>query len=400
MISAVILASSLLLSSGGSGDQVHVLAYHAFLRKNNQYCFSLDELQAQCHRLTKEGYRFITFDDFRQGHYQGKKNVLLTVDDGNRSCYAAFYHVLKPMGIYPLLAIYPAVIGKKKYALTWEQLCRLQRDGCAIAAHGYYHLHLNRKLYLRDPVSFRREIMLSQKILQKKLGITVDVFVYPYGGRCRRTIELVHKAGYRYAFTVEPASVNPGSALDAYQVPRYMLTRHNVTAVFHAMRRRSRAGGVMVAGKAHKVKGGFLKKQGGEVYRAVTVPVLKRPASHEIRRVHEEGFRIALKWEMPDILAHSRQKEKYLYPVESFTREVKATKDEKGEVHASYTLPVGKKIMTSEKDKIQNLLERLRRFYRQKGREHSGLYRSFWQRSGKRFVEIDRNIKGFFPSKK
>lgn len=135
--------------------------------KNNQYCFSLKELEWQCRSLVRQGYRFVSFEDFQNGKLKGSANILLTIDDGNRSSYDAYYHVLKPLGIRPLLAIYPAVVGNKKYALTWEQLRRLKRDGCTIAAHGYYHLHLNKRLYLRDPVSFKREIIKSRKVLEK-----------------------------------------------------------------------------------------------------------------------------------------------------------------------------------------------------------------------------------------
>ena len=56
------------------------------------------------------------------GRITGTKNVLVTIDDGNRSVYEAFQKVFKPNGIRPLLAIYPNIIDKKKYALTWDQL--------------------------------------------------------------------------------------------------------------------------------------------------------------------------------------------------------------------------------------------------------------------------------------
>ena len=40
--------------------------------------------------------------------------MLCCIDDGNRSVGRAYREVLAPMGIKPLLAIYPNIIGRRK----------------------------------------------------------------------------------------------------------------------------------------------------------------------------------------------------------------------------------------------------------------------------------------------
>ena len=66
----------------------------------------------------------------RRGPGQGgDRNIMISIDDRNQTVYRAYHDVLKPLHIRPLLAIYPNIIGKRKYALTWEQLRELAADG-------------------------------------------------------------------------------------------------------------------------------------------------------------------------------------------------------------------------------------------------------------------------------
>jgi|GEM_PF-1997373 len=395
MISTLILSCSLLLAPAEKGTKVHILAYHAFLQRNNQYCFSLDELRRQCMLLQKRGYQFITFDDFRRGRVTGRGNILLTVDDGNRSVYDAYYQVLKPLAIRPLLAIYPNIIGKKKYALTWEQLRRLKHDGCTIAAHGYYHLHLNERLYRRDPVSFKREIYKSRSLLEKKLGGTVDIFVYPFGGRFARTVELVKKAGYRYAFTVESGSVDPGALADPLQVPRYMLTRHNVTALLGTLKKSSQTKYIAVL---KKLTGGFDASSGGGYGPMVVLPV-KKPEPAEIRHVHEEGYKIDLKWPLEPVLSYHKKETRYLYHVVTVSSDEDAdlALNEKRETPPG--LYVSAVYAGSDENGPRGFARRVKSFYFKTSIEHGAVYPAFYNRFRSRVYEIERYIRKKFTSK-
>jgi len=179
--------------------------------------------------LRDHGYKFITLNDLlNKGHGSGRE-VLITIDDGNRSVYAAYREVFKPMGIKPVLAIYPNIIERQPYALTWQQLKELSDDGCDIAAHGFYHLKINQKLYDQDQRSFNLEIYKSKEILEKKLGKGIHTFIYPFGLCTEIAITNLKKAGYRTAFTIERKRVrNPVSAHhDPYRLPRFMMTRSN-----------------------------------------------------------------------------------------------------------------------------------------------------------------------------
>ena len=207
---------------------VNVIGYHAFTGSGNLYSFSIDELRLQIDFLSDMGYSFVSHDDIIKGNITGSKNILVTVDDGHKSAHKAWRKVFKPRDINPLLAVYPAVIGRTGFALTWEQLLEMADAGCEVASHGYYHLKINRELYDKDPDAFMREIYYSKEVLEKRLGRPVDLFVYPYGIKSDLTVEHLKKAGYDYAYSVSAGSlISPPEADAAYDLPRYLFTREN-----------------------------------------------------------------------------------------------------------------------------------------------------------------------------
>ena len=120
-------------------------------------------------RLKERSLRFVTMADIERGLVSGPRNVLVCIDDGNRSVMRAYREVLAPMGIKPLLAIYPNIIGRRKYALGWDELRALAAGGCEIAAHGFFHLHVNDKLYARNRRYFMDEIHKSKRVLEEKM---------------------------------------------------------------------------------------------------------------------------------------------------------------------------------------------------------------------------------------
>ncbi len=227
-IKLFLTAAIFLFSLSAARAEVFVLCYHSFLGKPRvQYDFNLQELRAQLRQLKESGFRFVTYDDVLKGRVTGSRNIMVTIDDGNRSVYRAYWDVFRPMGIKPMLSIYPFIIGKKEYVLTWKQLKELSDDGCEIASHGYFHLKVNRDLYQKKPRDFRQEIYKSKKTLEEKLGKNVTVFIYPFGLWSDITIQTLREAGYHHAFTIINGPVKTPISLnrEPYQLKRYMLTR-------------------------------------------------------------------------------------------------------------------------------------------------------------------------------
>jgi len=232
-IPALVLVILLCLAGGWdpayTADQkVFVLCYHSFLgNKRFGGDISMQELRSQMDYFQSKGFHFISFADLLEGSVTGTQNLLLVIDDGNQSVYPAYQEILKPRHIKPMLAIYPSIIGKKSFALTWDQLKELSKDGCDIAAHGYYHELMNQKFYDKDKKGFLREIYDAKETLEKNLNKKITAFVYPNGVRADITKKTLKDAGYSYAFTItwgpvlSPISLNK----DPYELSRYMIWR-------------------------------------------------------------------------------------------------------------------------------------------------------------------------------
>jgi peptidoglycan/xylan/chitin deacetylase (PgdA/CDA1 family) len=222
-----------------SDDIVHILGYHSFINGHrSKYDFSIDEFRTQIRYFIKRGYRFVSFSDVIDGKIDGRKNILITIDDGNRSIYRAYQEVLRPLNIKPLLAIYPSIIGRR-YALSWNQLEELSSDGCEIAAHGLYHKKMSQRLYQVNKKSYLNEICKSKSILERGLKNRIRVFVYPYGLYIDEVFKHLEKAGYEYALTVRDDSLTlPISRLEnPYEIPRYVITRPDKNFAFSMITR-------------------------------------------------------------------------------------------------------------------------------------------------------------------
>lgn len=230
LVAVLAAAVALGAASGTAADRpsVHVLCYHAFLDKKDPFTFSVDDLARHIAYYKEKGFRFITLKQLIDGSVRGNNNILVTIDDGNRSVWEACEKVFKPNRIRPVLGIYPNIINRQSYALTWKQLQQLTRH-CDIAAHGWYHLKLNDKLYRERPKDFRREIFESKKVLEEKLGQAVTVFIYPFGIRADVTERLLKEAGYQYAFTIEQGGMElpVQGRYNVLRLPRYMLSKPN-----------------------------------------------------------------------------------------------------------------------------------------------------------------------------
>lgn len=217
-------------NTGTSNAKVYVLCYHAFLDRKDPYSLTEEVLKDQLETLKAGGFNFTSMPDIKSGKVRGDKNILVTIDDGNKSTHPAFFNVMKPLGIKPILGIYPAIIGRTTYALTWEQLKELSDEGCYVAAHGYNHLYVGEKAWKESQAQVNREIYLPKKKLQENLGIEIDTFIYPFGVKSEQAIEELQKAGYKYAFTIVPQKTTIPFSHN-FDIPRFLLTKGNIKSL-------------------------------------------------------------------------------------------------------------------------------------------------------------------------
>ena len=235
----VFLVLMISMTAFASG-KVYILCYHTFLGKS-KICtdFSIPEFRAQMITLQQEGFRFVQWKEVLQNRVQGSKNILVMIDDGNISTNAAYHRVLKPLGIKPMLALYPGILNTRKFALTWSQIKVMQQDGCEVASHGYFHEYFTQKFHDEHPKDFDNEFYLSKSILESRLGLKINEIVYPFGISSDIATQTLKSAGYRYGFSLRqsPLSV-PIPPAEALDLPRYMVTRgQGATAIFGMLSR-------------------------------------------------------------------------------------------------------------------------------------------------------------------
>jgi peptidoglycan/xylan/chitin deacetylase (PgdA/CDA1 family) len=227
-----------------AGNEVLILAYHSFLGSGTSSLdFSPAELARQLDDFTALGYRFVTWRDILEGRVEGKQNILVTIDDGNHSVSEAFTHVFAPRGIKPMLFVYPAVIGKMKYALSREDLRTLSDAGCDIGAHGYFHEYLTVNAFATDKAKCLIEIERPAKAISAMIGKPVMAFAYPFSMSSPEAEVLLGKNGFEWAFiagnALEPVDFS-SSSLDHRAIPRTIVYRWNLKSILAEMTRQSK----------------------------------------------------------------------------------------------------------------------------------------------------------------
>lgn len=216
-----------------TADRAFLLCWHTFLGKPDiPTDFSIDELSRQVDALLGLGYRFISLEDLLFGRFEGRMNLVATMDDGHRTVPAACAKVFAARGIVPAVFVYPAVIGATSYSMDAAQLRSLRDAGCLVGAHGYYHLFVTEALYRSDRAAFEKEIFTAKSRVESMSELPAYAYAYPFGALSPVTKREVARAGYAFGIAVKPGFVYADPRLnDPYELPRSVVTRDNWDAL-------------------------------------------------------------------------------------------------------------------------------------------------------------------------
>lgn len=225
-----------------AAGKVVILDYHSFLGTGKSGLdYSEKELGDELDAISAMGYKFVSLEDAIAGRIEGSANVVVTIDDGNHSVYAAVKDVFEPRGIKPFLFVYPAAImSRSRYTITADQLRELAADGCGIGAHGFYHNPVSEKALARNAKAFDVEIKRPGPALEKILGARPTIYAYPFGVYAKRAEEELAESGYAWAFAADDkirqvSFDDPG--LDRMAVPRTITYRYLRKPLLAALKR-------------------------------------------------------------------------------------------------------------------------------------------------------------------
>jgi peptidoglycan/xylan/chitin deacetylase (PgdA/CDA1 family) len=194
----------------------------------------------QLRYLRDHGYTVIKLQDYvdyRRGLRAAPpaRAVIITADDGHRSVYSEMLPLVRRAGIPVTLFVYPSAISHASYALTWSELAELTRSGLfTVESHTYWHPNFQVEKARLSPVRYlalvRMQLALSKRVLQQRLGISVDLLAWPYGIYDQQLMDEAHAAGYVAALAL---GGRPARSRDPLLgLPRFLMTDRDVGTAF------------------------------------------------------------------------------------------------------------------------------------------------------------------------
>lgn len=220
------------IASAAHSVDVPILVYHNFDPvKPGSMTISTARFEEQLNWLKENHYTVIPLKELVR-YLQGKinslppKSVVITDDDGRKSVYTYMLPIVRKYNIPVTLFIYPIVISRASYALTWEQLKALQQTGYFdIEDHTYWHPNFKQEKKHLSPSAYEKmvytQLVTSKKILENKLGTSITLLAWPFGIYDNYLENEAAKAGYSMAFSIKYRPANRNES--AMAMPRYMI---------------------------------------------------------------------------------------------------------------------------------------------------------------------------------
>ncbi len=135
-------------------------------------------------------FEFLTVREAHRAFLSGEpadRRVVLTFDDGYKDNFLFALPVLKDFGIKATFFILPEFAGRmnewnqkcgyRTPHLSWHEVDALLAEGHEIASHGLLHAPFT-QLSLPE---VERELRVSKKMIQERIGVPPSSFSFPYG---------------------------------------------------------------------------------------------------------------------------------------------------------------------------------------------------------------------------
>jgi peptidoglycan/xylan/chitin deacetylase (PgdA/CDA1 family) len=204
--------------------QVPILMYHDVASTPAAgfafYTVSPDSFRAQMRFLAWAGYTAVSLDALAGSPLAQdllpERPVVITFDDGFRSCIENAVPVLARYGFTATFFIVAGLVGDRSRWLRetlrddlpladWRLLRRLVENGFECGAHSMSHPHLPSL----SPDACRAELAESKRVLEERLGREVPHAAYPYGDFTPGVRAVAAEVGYRTACAVRGGFSGP-----------------------------------------------------------------------------------------------------------------------------------------------------------------------------------------------
>ncbi|SDO78755.1 polysaccharide deacetylase family protein [Selenomonas ruminantium] len=229
VVLAVLAACFYLLHS--ADQSVPVLNYHQINdRDENALTVHTDQFEAQMKYLAEEGYHVITPEEminaWENNEKLPEKPVIITFDDGYADNYRNAFPILQKYNLKATIFLISDYVSTYPNYLTWTQISEMQDSGLIdFESHTLSHEQLDST----SPEDTWNQLDGSKKALEWHLQKEINFLAYPCGSYDEELQQLVKKAGYKGAFTVNYGLADKGEnhyILD--RVPIFGCTNHTL----------------------------------------------------------------------------------------------------------------------------------------------------------------------------
>ena len=206
---------------------VEILTYHN-ISNNNRDPWATDPLffESEMQWVAEQGYKGISLKKFYEDTEQ-EKVFVLTFDDGYKDFFDIAMPILNKLGFSATIFIVSKLIGNislwrrkelQSALLNWGEVNEMIKIGYEIGSHGLYHSNFSHL----STVELRQEIGGSKKLIEEKLGIPIVSFSYPWNKYNKQILNIVKKAGYRWA------AINSEECRNNFRADRFRLCRRSM----------------------------------------------------------------------------------------------------------------------------------------------------------------------------
>jgi peptidoglycan/xylan/chitin deacetylase (PgdA/CDA1 family) len=179
-----------------------------------RYRVSPEAFEEQLSYLRNAGYYSVSLEDWRVA-VEAKKPlpgrvVLITFDDGYVDFLTHAWPLLRRYGFSATVFLvtdgigqsnaWDWVCGEQVPLLGWEELYQLEGEGVEFGSHSASH----RLLTTLSPAEVVREGARSRTMLERRLGVPINAFAYPFGDTDRVVQHLIGACGYIFGLSCRP----------------------------------------------------------------------------------------------------------------------------------------------------------------------------------------------------
>jgi len=188
--------------------RIPILVYHSIrpytifdTKLVKRFVVTPEVLDAQLAYIKAQGYEAVSLEAVAK-HFTEKavlpaKPIVITFDDGWKNQYTNALPILQKHGMEATFFVFTEPVGRRSF-VNWEQLTALVAAGMEIGDHTETHPYLYQ---IKDQKRLDREMIESKKLLEEKLGITVQVFATPFAKTDPKIEATAKRAGYLAART-------------------------------------------------------------------------------------------------------------------------------------------------------------------------------------------------------